>query len=183
MNRTPRLRACCACRIKFQPARPLQKACSPLCALVDIEKRKARDQANERRRDRARLQALKTRSQLIREAQTAVNAYIRARDADRPCVSCGRWHDGQWHAGHYLSTGARPDLRFDESNIHRQCQPCNTHLSGNLIPYRQELIRRIGQAEVDRMEGPPTNEKLSREQIVQIAREYREKTRQLQSLA
>jgi hypothetical protein len=81
-----------------------------------------------------------------KKAQKAFNEFIRLRDAHLPCVSCDKpydWH-GQWHAGHYKTTGARPDLRFNEDNCHKQCSVCNNHLSGNLANYRLELENRIG---------------------------------------
>ena len=57
------------------------------------------------------------------------------------------------YAGHYRTTAAAPQLRFDERNIHKQCVVCNQHKSGNLVPYRVELINRIGQEAVDEIES------------------------------
>ena len=76
------------------------------------------------------------------------------RDAELGCVSCDKPKDwgGQWHAGHYKTVGARPDLRFNEKNCHKQCSVCNNHLSGNLAAYRIELINRIGIAAVEELE-------------------------------
>jgi hypothetical protein len=74
-----------------------------------------------------------------------------------------------------LSTGARPELRFDENNVHRQCEPCNTSLGGNLILYRLELIRRIGQTEVDRLEGPHEPKRYRADDLKAITATYRAK--------
>jgi len=174
------VKTCKSCRAKFQPVRPMQSVCSTSCA-INLAERKAHESAKkaaaeDRRQTRAALVKLKSRAQLVKEAQAAVNAYVRARDAQLPCVSCGRHHHGQYHAGHYRSTGSRPDLRFDEANIHKQCAPCNNHLSGNLIPYRAELIRRIGQDEVDRLEGPPSTDKLTRDELISLRATYLAKT-------
>lgn len=170
--------------MKFAPVKPLQAVCSPTCAVyaVEIKRGKAaiKAAAEDRRLTRAALVRLKSRAQLIREAQTAFNAWVRVRDAQLPCVSCGRMHEGQWHAGHYRSAGSRPDLRFDPANVHKQCAPCNTHLSGNPIPYRVTLIQRIGPAEVDRLEGPPTAEKLTRDQIIELKARYVAKLKETQ---
>jgi hypothetical protein len=138
--------------------------------------RREKETALVARKERAEAkQKLKRRADYVREAQQAVNAYVRARDADLPCISCGRWHDGQWHAGHYLSTGARPNLRFDEQNIHKQCQPCNTHLSGNLVNYRRRLIEKIGIDAVEGLEADQTSRKWSIDDLVDIRRQYVEK--------
>ena len=186
-------KTCKSCGVKFAPTKPLQSVCSTACA-INLAERKAHEAkkkaaAEDRRITRAALVKLKTRATLVREAQTAFNAWVRARDAHESCVSCGRMHEGQWHAGHYRSAGSRPDLRFDPANVHKQCAPCNTHLSGNLIPYRVTLLSRIGQAgvdrlegrvgqqEVDRLEGPATQDKLSRDQLIALRAEYATKTR------
>jgi hypothetical protein len=152
-----------------------------MCAVAQVEKAKAKAAAEDRKITRAALVKLKTRATLTKEAQQAFNAWVRMRDAHFPCVSCGRMHEGQWHAGHYLSTAARPDLRFTETNVAKQCAPCNTYLSGNSVLYRMGLIRRIGQAEVDRLEGPPTAEKLTRDQIIALRDSYRQKLREAQA--
>ena len=56
---------------------------------------------------KARKEAIKTLADLKREAQTALNRWIvQVRDADNPVFPCGRHHQGQWHAGHYMA-GAR----------------------------------------------------------------------------
>ena len=148
-----------------------------------VAAKKAKDEAKARTEDRkATAQArnrLKTRSELAQEAQVAVNAYVRLRDAALPCVSCGRYHQGQWHAGHYMSRGARPDLRFDLDNIHKQCAPCNEHLSGNIAAYRIELLRRIGQAGVDRLEGPAQPDKLTRDELIELKTRFRGMARAL----
>ena len=158
----------CKCGKEFTPRSSTHRVCSPKCAIKAVKEH-----------DKTRREAVKPRSKWLQEAQSAVNAWIRARDAYRPCVSCARFHDGQWHAGHYLSTGARPELRFDPNNIHKQCQPCNTHLHGNLVMYRAELIRRIGLHEVDRLEGPHPPQKWTVDQLKEIKAHYRAKTKAL----
>ncbi len=83
--------------------------------------------------------------------QSVFNTFIRLRDADKPCVSCGVERCEEYHAGHYICTTYQYH-RFNENNVHKQCSKCNTHLSGNLIPYRIELIKRIGLVEVEYLE-------------------------------
>ena len=90
----------------------------------------------ERKELREAKQRIKTRAEWLKEAQSEVNRYVRLRDKDLPCISCGRFHNGQYHAGHYRTVGSAPELRFELSNIHKQCAPCNNHLSGNIVNYR-----------------------------------------------
>lgn len=154
----------------------MQSVCSPLCA-----SRYVRAKAKEKKAsDRAKLEGLKPLRKLLSEAQTHFNRYIRARDEGLPCISCGRMHEGAWDAGHYLSTRARPDLRFDEANVHRQCVPCNQFLSGNAVAYRAGLIARLGLVEVERLEGPPAARgRYSRDEVAELKKEYARKLRAL----
>lgn len=101
------------------------------------------------------------------------------RDRDLPCISCGRHHDGQYHAGHFRTTGASPELRFDEDNCHKQCSACNNHLSGNLTAYRPALIAKIGQSRFDALMGPHALPKWNRDDYIRIRDEYRAKLRDL----
>lgn len=132
-----------------------------------------------RQRQAERRQAVKPISYFIRQAQQEFNEYIRYRDRQLPCISCGRHHDGQYHAGHFRTTGANPEMRFNEDNCHRQCAPCNNHLSGNLIAYRPALILKIGQARFDALMAPHELPKWKREDYVRIRDEYRAKLKKL----
>lgn len=132
-----------------------------------------------RKRAAERRQAVKPLSYFRNQAQQAFNEFIRYRDRLLPCISCGRHHDGQYHAGHYRTTGANPELRFNEDNCHKQCAPCNNHLSGNLAAYRPALIAKIGQARFDELMGPHELPKWGREDYIRIRDEYRAKLKTL----
>lgn len=154
--------------------------CSVKC-LADhqADKRIKAREKKERKKLAEAKERVKTRSQWQREAQTAFNAYIRERDKDLPCVSCGRHHEGQYHAGHYRTTAAAPQLRFDERNVWKQCAPCNNHLSGNIANYRPELIKRIGQSQVDEIENNAEIKRWTIEELKQIKDEYKAKLKEL----
>lgn len=177
-------KTCKGCGDKFAPVRPMQCACSPSCALaIAIDRReKAEAQAAKMARaaDKVKREKLKRRADWLSEAQEAVNRWVRLRDKALPCVSCGRHHQGQYHAGHYLSRGARPELRFEPLNIHKQCAPCNEHLSGNLVLYRVELIKRIGLDKVEWLEGPHEPKKYTVDEIRELRDNYRKKARELE---
>lgn len=171
------------CGAKFEPARPMQAMCGVSCAISHagwLKAKASQDRAKEERKaDKAKRDRIKTRSDWAREAQQAFNAYIRARDAGLPCISCGRHHQGQNHAGHYISRGARPELAYHEDNCWKQCSPCNTHLSGNLVLYRANLIARIGLERVEWLEGPHDPVKRSAQDLQAIRDEYRAKLKAL----
>ena len=172
----PRKRRCKVCRSLFAPRSITHKACGPGCAVVVAE---AERKAQERKSDKVRKLALKSRQDWLREAQAAFNAFIRERDRADPCISCGRFHDGKWNAGHYRSLGAQPALRFDENNVHKQCEPCNSYLSGNVVEYRIRLLAKIGQSAVELLEIEHAPAKYSIEDAQRIKTVYKAKLKQL----
>lgn len=138
---------------------------------------------NAAKRDRERRIAVKPLSYWMKRAQSAFNAWVRARDAGQPCISCGRVHQGQNHAGHYRPAGSNPELRFEPDNCHLQCAPCNSHLSGNLTSYRPALIAKIGLERVEWLEGPHEPKRYRKEDYQAIEAEYKAKLKELQSIA
>lgn len=182
-------KTCKACGTKFRPSLSTQKACGVKCALELARKpenqavaRKAIAQ-RERQEIRVRKQKLKSRADYVREAQAVFNQWVRLRDEALPCISCGRHHQGKYDAGHYRTTAACPELRFDPLNVHKQCSPCNTQLSGNILEYRIELIRRIGQEQVDWIEGPHKAQRYTIDDLKAIKALYRQKLKDLRRAA
>ncbi|EOX5450526.1 recombination protein NinG, partial [Escherichia coli] len=53
------------------------------------EKKLRREEQKQKDKLKIRKLALKPRSYWIKQAQQAVNAFIRERDRDLPCISCG----------------------------------------------------------------------------------------------
>lgn len=144
-----------------------------------IEKSRAQKEKKQRAQAREARQAVKPIGYWMKRAQAAFNSYIRERDLHEPCVSCERYHEGQYHAGHYRSTGAAPMLRFEELNCHKQCSACNNHMSGNLVKYRLNLISKIGFERVEWLEGPHEPKRYRKEDYQAIESEYKEKLKQL----
>jgi len=122
-----------------------------------------------RSKQRDRKEKIKTLPQLKAEAQTEFNKYIRMRDYWQPCISCGApkeiveaeqgWKvGGCWDAGHFKSRGAKPQLRFNTFNCHKQCKRCNGG-SGRFsskaatvdAQYEANLIDKIGFSKVDEL--------------------------------
>lgn len=141
------------------------------------------DAKNAAKRDRERRMEVKPLSYWMKRAQAAFNAWVRARDAGKPCISCGKYHQGQNHAGHYRPAGSNPELRFEPDNCHLQCSPCNSHLSGNLTAYRPALIAKIGLERVEWLEGPHEPKRYRKEDYQAIEAEYKAKLKELQSNA
>ena len=188
INKQPKQHKCKECGAYYIKKQSTQQVCSMKCAIA-YSKRKAEEKRKKQeksdrleasRRMRERKEKLKSRSDWLKDLQRVFNEFIRLRDVDLPCISCGRYHQGQYHAGHYRSVGACPELRFNEDNVHKQCSACNNHLSGNILEYRLGLIEKIGLERVEfleRKDHPPL--KLSVEEIKELIKMYRAKVREL----
>lgn len=172
----PRQRKCKVCGDSFRPMRGIQSWCSPECGVTLAGQLVAK---KEDREHRAKLADSKPLSHWIELTEGVVHKYIHARDHGLPCISCGTRRTVQWEAGHYLSKGARPELRFVLSNIHLQCHRCNEHLSGNQIKYRIGLVEKIGEAAVQELEGPHPTAKFTREGLAEMRKQIAALTRQL----
>ena len=100
----------------------------------------------------------KTLLQLKPIATKHINKFIRNRDKDKPCISCGKYTTLQ--AGHFYSAGKHSSVRFNEDNVNGQCLSCNFYKSGDLLNYRTNLIEKIG---VDRFEKLTFNVELAKQ--------------------
>lgn len=193
----PRRKRCPECRVMFTRSTESQAVCGEIeCAIAYGKSEKGRAIAGKalaeagRRQIKVRKEKLKSRADHLREAQAAVNEYVRLRDANLPCISCDSTPNdndlmtgSRWDAGHYRSVGACPELRFEPLNIHRQCVKCNRNLSGNTVEYRIRLVQRIGAEKVVWLEGLHPACKYTVEEIKAIKAEYRAKTRKLKEKA
>ena len=187
-NKPLKQHKCKECGEYYTKFRSTQQVCSVKCAMA-MGKRKAEekrkklekaDRLEASRRMRERKEKLKSRPDWLKDLQRVFNEFIRLRDVDLPCISCGRYHKGQYHAGHYRSVGACPELRFNEDNVHKQCSACNSYLSGNILEYRLGLIEKIGLDRVEfleRKDHPPL--KLSVEEIKDLIKVYKAKCKEL----
>ncbi len=172
----PKAKTCEVCERVFVPDRMGQLVCRPACAMARVR------QAKKAERDsiKARKEAIKTIAQLIAAAQIAFNAFIRERDADKPCICCGRpLGDGDvggaFDCGHYRSTGSASHLRFNEDNAHAQRKQCNRWGAGRAVDYRLGLVQRIGLEAVVALESSNTPHKWTREELTAIRDHYRQK--------
>ena len=88
--------------------------------------------------------------------QARINKIVRGRDADKPCISCGKkMEEWELNAGHFHSRNQCPKLRYDLDNIHGQCSRCNSEMTEDpKIPanYRKNLLERIGAERVARID-------------------------------
>ena len=165
----------------------LDAFCSPDCGAVIAIKRystaKSIEAKAEKKVWRDKKVAARDRSWYIKKTQEWFNRYIRLRDKLLPCICCGRDHTAniQWHAGHFLTTGARPEHRFNEDNCHKQTSYCNNHLSGNVAEYRKRLILKVGIKSVEALEQDHSPKKYTIDQLKELIETYKLKIKELSS--
>ena len=191
---------CAVCKVKFTPKySSLQKTCDIPCAIIHAESENKKKAEAKRKQNRKELREYKernrTKPQWIKKTQSVFNRFIRLRDKDKPCISCGRYDaeivdkfvGGKWDCGHYLTVGGFPELRFEELNANKQCKSCNGG-SGNYTAknktvseqYRVNLIERIGIKMVEWLEGPHDPKHWMIEDIKEIKEKFRIKIKELE---
>lgn len=177
---------CPHCRGKLETGQRIHQACiDPWLEAQQAKKERADAKAArmaakvERAETRRRKEAIKTMADLKREAQQALNRYVRARDFRDGCISCDKpahWA-GQWHASHFRSVGAAPQLRFCLWNVHKACSVCNHHLSGNIREYEIRLREKIGVEKLALLLSENTVKKYNREYLARLKRIFSRKAR------
>jgi hypothetical protein len=169
------MKKCKNCKLEFVPINFNQKYClSTECLKVwvliakDIEwnKRKVKLKNN-----------LKTNQELLKTAQLHFNKFIRIRDKGQNCISCNKEAKKE-NAGHYYSQGGHSAVRFEEDNVHLQCEHCNTYLSGNLLNYQIGIQKRIGGERLIELQSKAHLEKKwSKEELNEIIKIYKNKVK------
>ena len=168
------------CSDSFQLFRSTQKVCSPGCAIKLAQVGTAKKSAKAHTKAKKELKD-NDRSFQLKKTQTIFNRFIRLRDSDLPCISCQRFHEGRYDAGHYLSAGAYPALRFHPLNCHKQCHyNCNINRSGNIAEYRIHLVKKIGLQNLGWLEGPHEPKRYTITNLKTIQKWFKRKTKRME---
>ena len=166
-----KLKTCKVCPNTFKPWSTTEIVCSLACAIKHSEQMREKKYKAETRKMKKDFRAT-DRSYHIRKAQASFNKFIRLRDGQK-CISCGN-QTRQMQSGHYLSIGSHPELRFHPWNSAAQCTICNNFKSGNQKNYRENLVIKIGLANVEWLEGPHERYKLTLDDIKDINQYYKQ---------
>ena len=124
---------------------------------------------------------LETVQELIKATQIIFNKYIRLRDKNELCISC-KQVPKKINAGHFWNANNHWNVRFDEDNVHVQCEKCNSYLSGNLIEYRTNLLMKIGAERFSQLEAKArVIRKFTKDELKEIIKEYKLKIKQYET--
>lgn len=202
----PKARQCKAdgCGNTYTSAYGFVKWCSPACGYALSQKKlnAAAEIARkaERKADKAKREAMKTRGDLIQEVQPLFNRKRRLEEHAKgmTCMSCQRprheiereegWKPGgAWDAGHFQSVGRKPELRFEPLNVWLQCKSCNAgsgkyaKKSGTVeAAFEANLRAHIGDELVDWLKGPHDLKHYSPDDLRAMKTQLRAEIRALQ---
>ena len=143
-----------------------------------VKKLTEKEQRKKKRQERENMKSIQ---RLIQEARKPFQKFIRLRDINRGCISCGDVNAEIWDAGHYFKAELFSGLIFDEQNCHKQCRKCNVYLNGNESEYIKRLNQRYGELYVHNLTGkanPARQYKFSREELLEIKSYYQKKVRE-----
>lgn len=163
-----------------------QKLCSVDCATEFAKARVYYDRGVKAKQtlDRVQRSESKKRTSPLVKAQDAFNLYIRVRDRNKECISCGKPLIN-FDAGHYKGVGARPNLRYNTLNVHGQCRGCNHNVKTAHITtrqYRTRLIDRLGIEIVERLDLDHSTNHYTKDDLERIARIFRKKAKLYEKL-
>ena len=88
--------------------------------------------------------------------QRLVNQWVvHVRDVGKPCCTCGTDSPSiKYDAGHYRTRAAAPELRYELTNIHKQCSVrCNVHGSGMRKEYQGFIEHHYGKEHLEWLDG------------------------------
>lgn len=153
---------------------------------LEIEKARIKGKKqveNKKKKERAELkESLKSISKIISEIKPIFQKYIRFRDKDLPCISCGTFTANEFHGGHFKKAEIYSGVIFDERNCHKQCKKCNVFLGGNEGNYRVNLVKRFSEKYLQELEdyaNKTKNYKYTREELQQIKEKYKQKINEI----
>lgn len=174
---------CKVCLNKFTPTQFAQVVCNYKCAIEHSKNLKKIKEQREWKAEKSVLKdKLKTLGQFEAEAKTSFQKWVRMRDRDMPCISCGVKDTDLFDGGHYFKAELFSGLIFDERNCHKQCRKCNRFLNGNELQYRSGLIKRYGIDFVTNLESISDSKrvyKYSREELIAKKLQYDLKIKEL----
>ena len=180
MNVNIKQKKCRYCETLFYPIRTTAIVCSYECAQLLAKEKSDKQKDKEWKQRKAKMKSdLMSLSDWLKIAQTHFNTYIRERDKNQVCISCQK-PPLKKNAGHFFNANNHYNVRFDEDNVHLQCEHCNTFLSGNLIFYRENLIKKIGIESFEALENKARiTRKFSISEVKEIIEIYKAKIKTL----
>lgn len=187
----PKAKKCKVCAGSFVPMRRIQTWCSPECGVKLasrlVAKKQAKAAADDRRKTREQLEALKPIGQLEDACRKIIQKIARIRDRHDGCISChmGPNYGGIWHGSHYRAHGACSSLQFHLWNIHKACAQCNLYKGGNKEGYIAGLLTKpgYGRERLDWLDSQPKSRRFERDYLLRFKAVMGKRCRRLERAA
>lgn len=130
-----------------------------------IDKGRKIQKAEQKKKDKAKLKELRSRSEWFDILQKLVNQYVKIRDAGKPCCTCGTKKPNiKYDAGHFIPQKGSDPRRFELTNIHIQCSlNCNQHGSGKRAEYREFIRDKYGGSHLEWLECDVNHKSLKKQ--------------------
>lgn len=184
MTKEPKEKNCVICGNLFKQYNSLTKVCSTECAISHAKAKTKKEVSKTWQKEKKALkEKLKTLGEYEMDAKKSFQLYVRLRDKELPCISCGEFHKDLWDGGHYFKAELFSGLIFDERNCHKQCRKCNRYQGGNEIAYRMGLIQRFGKEFVECLEKDSVDKrvyKFTKNELIAKKLQYDIKVKELQ---
>ena len=135
---------CKWCKTEFTPFNSLAQVCSYECsiALARSNGLKKMEQITKEKRKEMK-EKNKTLGDYKKELQIKINKIVRLIDFNCKCLACGT-NEGKFDASHFRGVQAWDNLRYNLFNIYSGCAQCNTYRGGNLIKFREGIVKEFG---------------------------------------
>lgn len=141
------MKKCAICKTPFEPVfNSLEKVClNSDCrfkyAMMVVEKnRKEKERTAKKEWSKTKeiyRTNTKKKSHYEKDLEKEINKICRLIDAGCTCISCNSKDANE--AGHFMSVGSMPKLRYHLFNLWVQCRQCNGPKGGNPVWYRLVL--------------------------------------------
>lgn len=135
---------CKECKKPFDKLNSQHIICSYEC-LIKYRNKKQVKKTEKRKYTKISEQSF---AELVQVLQKDFNKFIRQRDTESDyftCINCSKVkHKSKCDAGHFFAISTNPSVRFDENNVHTQCNYCNRFSSSGHLHYKENLIKKIG---------------------------------------
>lgn len=168
---------CKQCGKQFTPFNSINRVCSISCAIEwgKLNPKKTSNKVKLQLKSEAK-EKLETYSQKVNKAKVIFQKWIRERDKNEPCISCGTTKANEWHASHFKKAETYSGVIFNEINVWRACKKCNVFLNGNELNYRERLVKKIGLEQVEALEqlaNETRTKKWTIEELQEIKTKYK----------
>lgn len=142
-----------SCQREFKQYNSLKTFCSYICELKYAESKECKD---EHKRIELAVKKDDLHKALPKLLEAQINHIVRLIDKGHPCISTGTlWGEYIVNAGHYISVGSNPTLRYNLLNIFNQSKSDNFYKGGKGSNYSIRLKEIFGQQVRDKIEALP----------------------------